>query len=175
MSALTSPQTPSRRRLAQDTRVCCDFASARAAGSCAAKNHRQCDDAGPHADVRGIGRCGHAILHARSGRQAAARLRTVGRTPMGGGRFGRNSGCGIVLPHRAGVVSRRGPTPDKSRPALAGSAHSMPGAMSRRDAIPFFLRTTLFGFVMSVAPRSALADQIVLQGCGTMGCSPCAR
>ncbi len=48
-------------------------------------------------------------------------------------------------------------------------------ALSRRAALPLFLRTLFWGALISVAPRSALADQIVLQGCGTMGCNSCAK
>lgn len=63
----------------------------------------------------------------------------------------------------------------EDRAALAGPVPSLPGAVSRRQAIPFFMSTMFLGVVMSVAPRSALAQSIVLQGCGTNGCRPCLR
>lgn len=68
------------------------------------------------------------------------------------------------------ISSKQGPVP-----ALGASA-SVVDTLSRRDVLPVFMRLLLLGALVSVAPRSALAQSIALLGCGREPCtSDCTR
>ena len=81
----------------------------------------------------------------------------------------------LWLAHLVAFASKVAVHSEQRATAVTGASPSHANAFSRRDVMPLFLRSLFLAGLASVTPRSALADSIQLQGCGTMGCNPCAR
>ena len=80
--------------------------------------------------------------------------------------------AGLWVVHLAAFASKAG-----SRRSCAGPSARRDGlrAFSRRDTVGLFVRAVLLGAVISIAPRSALAQSLVLGSCQDQGCGSCSR
>jgi hypothetical protein len=83
---------------------------------------------------------------------------------------------GLWVAHLVAFASKVAISSDKHSVALTGASVSNVDTISRRNLIPFFVRSLFLGVLISAAPRSAVAQSITLLGCGREPCtSDCTR
>lgn len=83
---------------------------------------------------------------------------------------------GLWVAHLVFFASKLTMSSEERSAALTGASVANIDTISRRNVMPFFMRTLFLGVLISVAPRSSLAQSISLLGCGREPCaSSCTR